>query len=124
MKQDELVRLRYNYVMKQTTNAHGDFKNTSDQAANASRVFSESVKELASNAGQFLLPVITPLIIKASDFTKKLSDIPSAVKGMKRNLSQRSKCLNPSATFSKKTLFQVRKSWQKVWDPGSSKAVF
>lgn len=71
MKQDELVRLRYNYVMKQTTNAHGDFKNTSDQAANASRVFSESVKELASNAGQFLLPVITPLIIKASDFTKK-----------------------------------------------------
>ncbi|EDO1216872.1 peptidoglycan DD-metalloendopeptidase family protein [Listeria monocytogenes] len=118
MKQDELVRLRYNYVMKQTTNAHGDFKNTSDQAANASRVFSESVKELASNAGQFLLPVITPLIIKASDFTKKLSDIPGAVKGMKEKFKPAFEVFETVGDFFKKELIPSAKQLAKSMGPG------
>ncbi|EAF0489149.1 phage tail tape measure protein [Listeria monocytogenes] len=118
MKQDELVRLRYNYVMKQTTNAHGDFKNTSDQAANASRVFSESVKELASNAGQFLLPIITPLIIKASDFTKKLSDIPGAVKGMKENFKPAFEVFETVGDFFKKDLIPSAKELAKSMGPG------
>ncbi|EAC5748284.1 phage tail tape measure protein [Listeria monocytogenes] len=118
MKQDELVRLRYNYVMKQTTNAHGDFKNTSDQAANASRVFSESIKELASNAGQFLLPIITPLIIKASDFTKKLSDIPSAVKGMKEKFKPAFEVFESVGDFFKKDLIPSAKELAKSMGPG------
>ncbi|EMX5409765.1 peptidoglycan DD-metalloendopeptidase family protein [Listeria innocua] len=118
MKQDELVRLRYNYVMKQTTNAHGDFKNTSDQAANASRVFSESVKELASNAGQFLLPIITPLIIKASDFTKKLSDIPGAVKGMKEKFKPAFEVFETVGDFFKKDLIPSAKELAKSMGPG------
>ncbi|EEO6207636.1 peptidoglycan DD-metalloendopeptidase family protein [Listeria monocytogenes] len=118
MKQDELVRLRYNYVMKQTTNAHGDFKNTSDQAANASRVFSESVKELASNAGQFLLPIITPLIVKASDFTKKLSDIPGAVKGMKEKFKPAFEVFETVGDFFKKDLIPSAKELAKNMGPG------
>ncbi|EGK2525008.1 peptidoglycan DD-metalloendopeptidase family protein [Listeria monocytogenes] len=118
MKQDELVRLRYNYVMKQTTNAHGDFKNTSDQAANASRVFSESVKELASNAGQFLLPILTPLIIKASDFTKKLSDIPGAVKGMKEKFKPAFEVFETVGDFFKKELIPSAKQLAKSMGPG------
>ncbi|EJA7861537.1 phage tail tape measure protein [Listeria monocytogenes] len=118
MKQDELVRLRYNYVMKQTTNAHGDFKNTSDQAANASRVFSESLKELASNAGQFLLPVITPLITKASDFTKKLSDIPGAVKGMKEKFKPAFEVFETVGDFFKKDLIPSAKELAKSMGPG------
>ncbi|WP_228405890.1 hypothetical protein [Listeria monocytogenes] len=118
MKQDELVRLRYNYVMKQTTNAHGDFKNTSDQAANASRVFSESVKELASNAGQFLLPIITPLIIQASDFTKKLSDIPGAVKGMKEKFKPAFEVFETVGDFFKKDLIPSAKELAKSMGPG------
>ncbi|MBC1935176.1 peptidoglycan DD-metalloendopeptidase family protein [Listeria grandensis] len=80
LSQAELVRLRYNYVMNATKNSHHDFANTSDQAANASRVFSESLKELGSNAGQYLLPIFTPAIIKASNFIKKMSDIPGTMK--------------------------------------------
>ncbi|MGP5875117.1 peptidoglycan DD-metalloendopeptidase family protein [Listeria monocytogenes] len=118
MKQDELVRLRYNYVMKQTTNAHGDFKNTSDQAANASRVFSESVKELASNAGQFLLPIITPLITKASDFTKKLSDIPGAVKGMKEKFKPAFEVFENVGDFFKKDLIPSAKKLAENMGPG------
>lgn len=80
LSQAELVRLRYNYVMNATKNSHHDFANTSDQAANASRVFSESLKELGSNAGQYLLPIFTPAIIKASNFVKKMADIPGTMK--------------------------------------------
>ncbi|MBC1307890.1 lytic transglycosylase domain-containing protein [Listeria booriae] len=80
LSQAELVRLRYNYVMNATKNSHHDFANTSDQAANASRVFSESLKELGSNAGQYLLPIFTPAIIKASNFVKKMADIPGTIK--------------------------------------------
>ncbi|MBA3926536.1 phage tail tape measure protein [Listeria rustica] len=82
LSQAELVRLRYNYVMNATKNSHHDFANTSNQAANASRVFSESLKELGSNAGQYLLPIFTPAIIKASSFVKKMSDIPGTLKKM------------------------------------------
>lgn len=84
LSQEELVRLRYNYVMSRTKNAQGDFARTSDQAANASRVFSESLKEIGSNAGQYLLPMITPLITKASDFSKKFSDIPRVADNLKK----------------------------------------
>ncbi|EAE3064581.1 phage tail tape measure protein [Listeria monocytogenes] len=118
MSQEELVQLRYNYVMKQTKNAHGDFKNTSDQAANASRVFSESLKELASNAGQFLLPVITPLITKASDFTKKLSDIPSAVKGMKEKFKPAFEVFESVKDFFKNDLIPSAKELAKNMGPG------
>ena len=38
LSQEELVRLRYNYVMSKTKNSQGDFARTSDQAANATRV--------------------------------------------------------------------------------------
>ncbi|EPF4505827.1 peptidoglycan DD-metalloendopeptidase family protein [Enterococcus faecalis] len=71
LSQEELVRLRYNYVMSKTKNAHGDFARTSDQAANASRVFTESLTELKSNIGQHLLPIFTPLILKATEFVRK-----------------------------------------------------
>lgn len=71
LSQEELVRLRYNYVMSKTKNAHGDFARTSDQAANASRVFNESLTELKSNIGQHLLPIFTPLILKATKFVRK-----------------------------------------------------
>ncbi|MGX7417813.1 peptidase M23 [Carnobacterium gallinarum] len=80
LSQEEQVRLRYNYVLDKTKNAQGDFANTSDQAANATRVFTESVKELASDAGQNLLPIFTPLIVKASDFVKNADFIPGLFK--------------------------------------------
>ncbi|MBC1722246.1 peptidoglycan DD-metalloendopeptidase family protein [Listeria seeligeri] len=118
MKQDELVRLRYNYVMKQTTNAHGDFKNTSDQAANASRVFSESLKELASNAGQYLLPIFTPIIIKASDFIKKLSDIPNSMKGMKEKFKPAFDVFESISDFFKEDLIPSAKQLAKNMGPG------
>lgn len=79
MTQDEKVRLRYNYVMDMTKNAHGDFKKTSDQAANATRVFTESTKELGDKMGHYLLPIFTPLIVKATDFVEQGDEIPGMI---------------------------------------------
>lgn len=71
MTQAEKVQLRYNYVMEQTKNAHGDFANTSDGAANQMRIFSESLKELGATMGENLLPIITPIIAKINDLVKR-----------------------------------------------------
>ena len=76
LKQDELVRLRYAYVMDKTTNAQGDFARTNTEAANATRVLSETVKETADKMGQKLIPIFTPLIVKATEFVEKGEMIP------------------------------------------------
>jgi hypothetical protein len=75
MTQAEQVSLRYSYVMDMTKNAQGDFSRTSDGAANSMRVFQESVKELAAEFGENLLPMITPVIKDVTDFIKKLGDL-------------------------------------------------
>lgn len=118
MKQDELVRLRYNYVMSKTKNAHHDFKNTSDQAANASRVFSESLKELGSNAGQYLLPLFTPLITKAGNFVKKMSDIPSVVKGLKEDYKPAFDLMHDVGDFFTDDLIPSAKEFASTFGPG------
>ncbi|MGL3153026.1 peptidoglycan endopeptidase EnpA [Enterococcus faecalis] len=82
LSQEELVRLRYNYVMSKTKNSQGDFARTSDQAANATRVFTESIKETSAKLGQGLLPIFTPLIIKATDFVKKGEEIPDMLENV------------------------------------------
>lgn len=82
LSQEELVRLRYNYVMSKTKNSQGDFARTSDQAANATRVFTESIKETPAKLGQGLLPIFTPLIIKATDFVKKGEEIPDMLENV------------------------------------------
>lgn len=71
MSQAELVQLRYNYVMEKTKNAQGDFARTSDGASNQMRIFTEGIKELASNIGENLLPIITPIIQKLNEWVQK-----------------------------------------------------
>ncbi|MFL2133005.1 transglycosylase SLT domain-containing protein [Desemzia sp. FAM 23990] len=73
MSQAELVQLRYAYVMEMTKNAQGDFARTSDQAANSTRVFWETTKEFAANAGQSLLPLFTPVIQFGSKMISRLN---------------------------------------------------
>lgn len=62
MNQAEKVQLRYNYVMQQTTLAHGDFLNTSDTWANQTRILSERWKEFLGIIGKGLIKVLTPAI--------------------------------------------------------------
>ena len=69
--QAEKVQLRYNYVMKQTANAQGDFANTSDGAANQMRIFQETLKELGAEFGQIMLPTFEKIIKKVNELLKE-----------------------------------------------------
>ena len=66
MTQAEKVMLRYNYVMKVTANAQGDFSRTSGGAANQTRIFQESLKELGTSFGKLILPIFTKIVQKAN----------------------------------------------------------
>lgn len=62
MTQDELVMLRYMYVMNATSNAHGDFQRNIDSVANQSRVAREGIKELAAEFGDNLLNAVSDVL--------------------------------------------------------------
>lgn len=78
MTQAEKVALRYAFVMNATKNSQGDFSRTSEGAANQTRTFGETMKELGANMGQYLLPVVTPLIAKLSEMAKAFGDLSPA----------------------------------------------
>ena len=106
MSQAELVQLRYSYVMAQTANAQGDFARTSDQAANSTRVFGETAKEFASNAGQALLPLFTPVIQFGSKMIGKLNE----------NVPKWEKALEPYSAKIAKTLDWIEDRVEKFPD--------
>ena len=74
--QAEKVALRYQFVMEKTANAHGDFARTGGGAANQMRTFQETLKEIASEFGQRMLPTFEKAIKKVNkllDEFKKLN---------------------------------------------------
>lgn len=80
LSQEELVMLRYNYVMDKTQNAQGDFARTSDGTANSLRIMQESTKELSASFGELLLPIITPIIQKITEVIKYLTGMDESQK--------------------------------------------
>ena len=80
MSQAERVMLRYQYVMGVTSNAHGDFERTGGGAANQMRIFQESLKELAAEFGEQLLPMFTKVITKVNEALKEFKDLDNETK--------------------------------------------
>jgi hypothetical protein len=62
MSQGEQTMLRYEYLMKATSDAQGDFERTSDGFANATRNLTTKLTELKSKLGEFLLPGVSSAI--------------------------------------------------------------
>ena len=62
MTQAEKVQLRYNYIMKVSANAQGDFVRTQEGAANQTRIFMEGIKQLAASFGKVMLPAYAGLM--------------------------------------------------------------
>lgn len=75
MSQAELVNLRYAFVMDKTKNAQGDFARTSDGTANQLRIMQETFKETSAEIGQNLLPIVTKIARKVSEWTKKFAEL-------------------------------------------------
>lgn len=74
MSQAEKVQLRYNYVMEMSKNAIGDYERTSDGTANTLRTFKGTVENLAIALGENLLPLITPIVQKATDMVEAFGE--------------------------------------------------
>lgn len=79
MSNAEKVTLRYQYILDQTKNSEGDFARTSDGTANQMRIFQESIKQLAAQIGQNLIPILTPIIQKLNEMLKSFSTLSPAV---------------------------------------------
>ena len=75
MDQTEKTMLRYNFVLAQTKDAQGDFSRTSDGTANSIKMFQASIQELGTTIGANLLPIITPIIQKITEWVKKFGEL-------------------------------------------------
>lgn len=82
MTEAEKVQLRYSYVMEKTNNASGDFARTSDGYANSQRILTESLKQVGTELGQVLLPIMTPLIQKVTELVQWFSGLDQRTKGI------------------------------------------
>lgn len=80
MSQAEKVTLRYQYVLANTANAHGDYARTSDGTANSVRTLQAETSNLAAAFGEELLPQITPLIQKATELVRGFGELDQETK--------------------------------------------
>ena len=75
MSQTEKTMLRYQFVMAKTKDAQGDFSRTSDGTANSTKIFKSAVQDLATSIGTNLLPIITPIIQKVTEWINKFNEL-------------------------------------------------
>ena len=76
MSQGEQTMLRYQYLMKATADAQGDFARTSDGFANATRKIASSIENIKAKAGGLLMQVVEPLVSGFSSFLDALTARP------------------------------------------------
>lgn len=72
MTQAEQSLLRYNYLMKVSADAQGDFAKTSDTFANQQKLFTNNIKQLGASIATKALPALTSLYQKANDFINNI----------------------------------------------------
>lgn len=73
MSQGEQVMLRYQYLMKATADAQGDFQRTSDGYANAMRKMETNVESLKAKLGQTFLPIVADAVSALNGFLDRLT---------------------------------------------------
>ena len=67
-------------IMDQTADSHGQAARESDQASGSMKEFTTTVKNLSADIGEVLLPIVTPMIQKVSEWIQKFSDLDDRTK--------------------------------------------
>ena len=75
LSQTDKTMLRYQYVLAKTKDAQGDFARTSNGTANSTKIFKSAVQDLATSIGTNLLPIITPVIQKVTEWINKFNEL-------------------------------------------------
>lgn len=76
MSQSEQTMLRYQYLMKATADAQGDFARTSDGFANASRRMEAALDTINTKGGSILMTIIEPLTTGLAGLLEKITATP------------------------------------------------
>lgn len=77
---EEKTMLRFQYVMAQTSDAQGDYARTSEGTANSIKSLQAQITDLATTLGTELLPIITPVIQKITEFVSKIANADPKMK--------------------------------------------
>jgi hypothetical protein len=70
----------YSALVKRTTQAKNDLRNTTGSATNKMKAFSSAMLDLKIAVGQDLLPIITPLVSGLTDAVNAFTDLPAPVR--------------------------------------------
>lgn len=79
MSASEKTILRYNYLINQTSLAHGDFASTADSYANASQQLTNQLEASSATLGSGLLPVLSKMKSAISGTLKNLEPVFSII---------------------------------------------
>ena len=71
----EKIQIRYNEILRQTTNAQGDYIETSEGFANQMRGLQETLKETGAELGKELIPLATDLVKVLTDLTSTVNEL-------------------------------------------------
>ena len=82
MSQAEKVVLRYNYVLKSTQQAQGDFARTSNSWANQTRILSVQWNQFLSILGKGLTQVLAPVLKGLNQILASLISIANSIVGI------------------------------------------
>ena len=82
MTEQEKAMLRYNYLLKTTADAQGDFARTSDSWANQTRILTEQFNSLKATIGQGLINVLTPVVKFLNVVLAKLQSVANTFKAL------------------------------------------
>jgi hypothetical protein len=80
MSAAEQATLRYKFIMDATKNAQGDFAKTADSTANRIKTFQLSLSDAAVAIGTQLLPVVTPMIQKLTEWVQAFGNLNDKTK--------------------------------------------
>lgn len=79
MSQAEKTLLRYQYVLAQTQNIAGDFRDTQGSWANQTRILSEQFKQLGSILGGGLVAALLPAVKALNIFMSKIIQVAQTI---------------------------------------------
>lgn len=82
MTQGEQAMLRYNYLLKVTADAQGDFARNLDSQANQERITQLQREEFLKRFGEAVLPAITRATMKFNEATKDMGEDLAEVAGI------------------------------------------
>lgn len=79
LDQVQKTMLRYQFVLRATADAQGDYARTSDGTANSIKTFQAAISDLMTVLGQQLLPIITPIIQNLTSIIQTIASLPEPV---------------------------------------------